>query len=477
MKTQNQIKRTLSEPASIEIVCGLLEGNDILHRTEMAVAVCDMFGFHDPRGKPQAGGCLKALRELEAYGHFTLPGGDGSRKRKARTPRRTAKPVARPVKVPSQARDVRALKLVLVTDDRLLRIWNELMVTEHPLGVGPLVGRQVRYLVESDHGWLGGLGFAAAALQLGDRDRWIGWDREQRRAHLHYVVQMSRFLIRPKPKQCRNLASKVLGMAVEALPDDFARQYGYRPLLLESFVDTSRYSGACYRAANWLAVGKTKGRGRQDRDNRYALSVKAIYVYAVESDFRKQMGLSADAGLGPLGPDQGLDSGRWAENEFGGAQLGDARLNKRLVKVAKAKAEGPDRAFSGVAEGDWPKVKAYYRMIDQPDDSAVNMESILAPHRQRTVRRMMGQKVVLCIQDGSDLNYNNLNQCEGLGNIGKNQTGAKRRGLHLHSTFTVAPNGLPLGVLRACCQAPRDKDPEDRRYSKDVAIEEKVNNR
>ena len=148
-------------------------------------------------------------------------------------------------------------------------------------------------------------------------------------------------------------------------------------------------------------------------------------------------------------------------------------LNKRLVKVAAAKAQGPDQTFSGVAEGDWPKVKAYYRMIDQPDDSAVSMESILAPHRQRTIRRMMGQKNVLCIQDGSDLNYNNLEQCEGLGNIGKNQTGAKSRGLHLHSTFAVAPNGLPLGVVRARCEAPMSKDPEDKRRSSEVPIEEK----
>ncbi len=233
-------------------------------------------------------------------------------------------------------------------------------------------------------------------------------------------------------------------MSMAVLPEDFERQYNYRPLLVESFVDTSRYCGTCYRAANWIAIGKTKGRGRQDRFNQVALSAKEIYVYQIANDFRRQMDLSPNAGLGALGPADGLESEHWAENEFGGARLGDARLSKRLVNVAAAKAEVPDRAFSGVAKGDWPAVKAYYRMIDQPDESAVNMTNILVPHRERTIRRMMGQKTVLCVQDGSDLTYTDLDLCEGLGEMGTNQTGAKGRGLHLHATFTVAPNGLPL---------------------------------
>jgi hypothetical protein len=95
----------------------------------------------------------------------------------------------------------------------------------------------------------------------------------------------------------------------------------------------------------------------------------------------------------------GLDAEHWADYEFGGAPLGDKRLSKRLVSVAQAKAEVPSRAFSGVAKGDWAATKAYYRMIDQPETSAVTMANILAPHRQRTARRMMGQKVVLCLQE------------------------------------------------------------------------------
>jgi hypothetical protein len=471
MNLQNQIKRTLSKSSNIEYVRSLLERNEILNRSRLAEAVCEQFGFHDARGEKQLGGCLKALRKLEAAGHFVLPERQTTASRPG-SPLRLSEPVALPLEVPARVDDVRGLELILVTSPDHMRIWNELMIGEHPQGAGPLVGRQLRYLIDSQHGWLGGLGFGSAALQLADRDKWIGWDAEQRQAHLHSVVAMSRFLIRPSV-QCGNLASKVLGMSMTALPADFERQYGYRPYLAESFVDTQHYSGTCYRAANWIEIGVTKGRGRQDRFNQVALSIKAIYVYPIEKEFRKRIGLSVDAGLGALSPVQGLENEHWAENEFGDAPLGDARLSKRLVNMAEEKAQVPSRTFSGVAKGDWPKVKAYYRMIDQPEDSAVSMPNILAPHRDRTVRRMMGQRTVLCIQDGSDLNYTNLEKCSGLGELGSNQTGAKSRGLYLHSTLAVAPNGLPLGVVHAQCIAPENKSEEDKRSAHAIPIEEK----
>jgi hypothetical protein len=470
MNTQNQIKRSLSESTSVDYVRGVLESNEILHRNELAEVVCEHFGFYDARGCIQRSGCVKALRELEAAGHFALP---ATRCRPgSRSPRRLDEPVSTPHGVPAQAGDVWGLNLVVVRSEEQMRIWNELMIREHPQGAGPLVGRQLRYLIGSEHGWLGGLGFAAAARRLADRDHWIGWDEEQRRAYLDRVVGLSRFLIRPSV-ECRNLGSKVLSMSMAAMPDDFERAYNYRLWLTESFVDTSRFSGTCFRAANWIPVGQTKGRGRQDRYRTSTLVSKAIYLYPIEKDFRRLMGLSSDAGAGALSPVDGQEAEQWAANEFGGACLGDVRLSRRLVQVAGDKAEAPGQGYSGVAKGDWPRVKAYYRMIDQPEESAVTMENMLSPHRERTIRRMQGQKTVLCVQDGSDLDYNNLDQCEGLGEIGKNQTGAKSRGLHLHSTLTVAPNGLPLGVLRADCQAPKSKSPEEQRAAFEIPIEEK----
>ena len=305
MITQNQIKRTLSTPANIETIQHLLENEDILHRTDLATRACKQFEFYDARGQLQTSSCAKALRQLERVGHITLPG--IRRKRAKKLPRRLPEPVSLPVDVPQEVKGVEDLRLVLVCTDEEKRILNELMLREHPLGDGPLVGRQLRYLINSRHGWLGGFGFAAAALQLADRDKWIGWDKEQQQAHLHRVIGMSRFLIRPSV-DCHNLASKVLSMGVARLAVDFEQRYQYRPYLIESFVDSEQYAGTCYRAANWIEIGQTKGRGRQDRFTKSALSRKAIYVYPLESEFRKHLGLSPNAGAGALDVTEGLDA-------------------------------------------------------------------------------------------------------------------------------------------------------------------------
>ena len=470
MNTQHQIKRTLSQPAAIVYVAGVLKANACVHRSALADVLCEHFGFSDARGHAQRDGCLKALRELEAAGHFPLPAARG--KTGPNTPKRLPEAVADPTGVPAKAGEVRGLELIRVRSEEHMRIWNEMMIREHPRGHGPLVGRQMRYLIGSEYGWLGALGFAAPALHLAERDRWIGWNVEQRRASLHVVVNLSRFLIRPSV-QCANLASRLLAMAVQRLPDDFEQRFNYRPWLLESFVDSARFLGTCYQAANWIRVGRTQGRGRQDRFRQATETAKDIYMYPLEKDFRAKLGLAADAGRSALGPADGLEAETWADKEFGGAPLGDARLSKRLVTIADAKADEPWRAFCGVAQGNWAAVKGYYRLIDTPEDSAVTMANILQPHRDRTVRRMQGQRTVLCVQDGSDLDYNGLAACEGLGEIGTNQTGAKSRGLHLHSTVAIAPNGLPLGVLRAQCRAPEPKAPEDTRPAFSIPIEEK----
>ncbi len=470
MAVRTPIQRRLAEPDAVERVVQLMGASPGMHRTGLADRLCGEYGFVDPGGGPQRSGCLKALRTLEERGCFVLPA-PRTRTGPAR-PRRLEQSVPAPEGVPQSAEQIRGLELVIVESEERMRTWNELLAREHPRGAGPLVGRQLRYLIGSEHGWLGGLGFASAALKLGARDRWIGWDVEARRAHLDRVVGLSRFLIRPSV-ECRNLASRVLGLAMQRLAGDFHTRYGYHPWLVETFVDTSRFAGTCFKAANWIRVGTTQGRGRQDRERKRPETVKDIHLYPLVDDFRERMGLPAHSGLGPLPVDAGLETGVWAEHEFGGAPLGDRRWSQRLVRSAKMQAEDPMRAFSGVARGDWAAAKGYYRFIDQPDHSGLTMDAILAPHRERTVRRMKAQKTVLCIQDGTKLNYSDLADCEGLGVIGTNQTGAESRGLQLHSTLAVTTDGLPLGVLRTQCWAPSRRSKEDPRRAAEIPIEEK----
>ncbi len=133
----------------------------------------------------------------------------------------------------------------------------------------------------------------------------------------------------------------------------------------------------------------------------------------------------------------------------------------------------PGCAYSGTVGGDWPQVKGYYRLIDKPDASAVTMSNIMLPNREQTIRRMKAENIVLCIQNGSDLNYNKLDKCVGLGVIGSNQTGAVSRGLHLHSTIAVTTKGLPLGVLNSECTVPKQKSKDDKSQLSTIPIEEK----
>lgn len=470
METQNQIKRTLTRPGAIEHINNILDTNDNINRTTLTDKLCDHFNFFDPRGNRQRGGCLKALRKLEQAGHFILP--SSKMKFGPRKPQRLEQPVPAPQQVPVDAGAIRELRLIIVNTQEEMRTWNELMIQDHPRGAGPLVGRQLRYLIQSEYGWLGGLSFSSAALHLEARDKWIGWDWGNRQENLHHIVNMSRFLIR-SCVSCKNLASRVLGLAIRKFSDDFESRYGHRPLLLESFVDTSQYRGTCYRAANWQWIGRTKGMGRQGLLNKQEETVKDIYVYPLDKDFRIKMGLPEDSGLGALDVHFSIDGEQWAENEFGGAPLGDQRLSKRLVEIGQKQAMNPGCSYSGAVGGNWPEVKGYYRFIDRPDDFGVSMENILLPHREQTIRRMKAEKVVLCVQDGSDLNYNNLDHCEGLGIIGSNQTGVKSRGLHLHSMLAITTEGLPLGVLRSECTAPQPKSRDDDRPASAIPIEEK----
>lgn len=464
MWTQPQVKRTLSTPEGLACIRSRLNAGEIIKRTELADALCAELGFHDARGRPQRASCLAALRELEASEQIQLPGP------MKRRPRGTP-PALEAIRVEvSDLASLGTLELVRVDDSATRRVWRQLLLHEHPRGAGPFFGPQLQYLIRSDAGWLAAVGFAAAARRLSARDEWIGWDDALRRHHLHRVVNLCRFLIRPGVS-CPHLASHVLGRVLRDLPETFASRYGYRPWLVETFVDTMTHDGVSLQAGNWLRLGVSAGRGRQDSTHACAQTPKHVFIYPLERGWRRHLDLPMPArpSGAALAAGTGLDDDRWAEQEFGDAPLGDKRLERRLVMSAGLQATDPTQAFTRVAKENWPAVKGYYRLIDQPEESAVSSRSILAPHRERTLQRMRAQRTVLCIQDGTDLNFTSHPMTEGLGILGRNQTGATSVGLHVHSTLAVSDSGLPLGVLNTRFEAPAEKtgkgrgDPEQRK--------------
>ena len=470
MRPQNLIKENLSKPESIEYIRQLLAADANLTRRELSRQLCRRFKFFDAAGNEQLGTTAAALSSLEGNSTFVLP--KGAATKRCLSPARLEGGLRRIESPPGDVAEIGNLKLALVRTKGQMRIWNEMMIEDHPNGYGPLVGRQIRYLIESEYGLLGGFGFSSSALALRDRDRWMMWSDGKRKAHLDLIAGMSRFLIREEVR-CRNLASKTLSMAAKALPEDFRNRYGFVPLLLESFVDASRFEGTVYRAANWIRVGRTQGRGRQDRHHRAGKGAKDIYMLPLDQSFRRRLGLPDPEGPPTLELAEGLAGDQWACNEFETSSLGDKRLNARLADIARRKALAPGKSWLEIAQGDKASTKAYYRFVSCGEDSAISFEKILEGHRDRTVARMRGHDIVLAIQDTSDLNFNSLNACKGLGINGKNSKASEgSKGLKLHSTFVVNERGLPLGVLRSDCYARKSAAGRDAAL-RETPIEEK----
>jgi hypothetical protein len=458
MQSTLSVKQTLATAENTKLVIALLQDDPQPSRHALAKELCRRLDLRDGKGEWQMATTSKALRELAEEGLWRLPK-PRSQGGKTWHPTRLNHPVAAPLDVPELLQDVRGLRLIEVMDQEHLRIWNELMLEEHPLKDCRLVGRQLRYLLGSDHGWLGGIGFGSAALYLEGRDDWIGWNSSQHGQYLERVLNMNRFLIRPMVR-CANLASHALSLCAQQASRDFQRRYGLRPWLLESFVETPTYEGSCYQAANWIRVGQTKGRGRNG-PNHAVKSIKDVYLYALVKDFHKQVGVKPPT-ISPLSAESGLEGAGWAELEFGDCELGDDRLTRRLVKIARDQAAQPGGSYAQAIGGQRDELKGYYRFLNNEREE-MDLEKLLQSHRARTIRRMSRESTALIVQDSTDLNYSTRSHCQDLGQIGTNQTGAKSRGLRLHSSLALSAEGLPLGMaqLQGCApESAKGKDPQ-----------------
>jgi hypothetical protein len=193
--------------------------------------------------------------------------------------------------VEGTVRDVAPVTLELVTQEEQRLLWRELVGRHHYLGHKVPFGAHLRYLIRiarPEPMPVGCLQFSSPAWRMAPRDEWIGWDAETRKQNLQQIVNNSRFLILPWVK-VRNLASSVLALAARQLPADWERAYGIRPVLMETLVDSARFSGTCYRAANWVYVGTTTGRGRMDRDRTVEKVPKEIFLHPLSRRFRTRL--------------------------------------------------------------------------------------------------------------------------------------------------------------------------------------------
>jgi len=255
------------------------------HRFELSKIACDHLQWLRPDNRLKDMSCRVAMLRMHRDGLISLPpaqkkNGNGNNRPKLTSASDPQKPISLP------ARELGKLLFQPVSTRQNSSLWNELIERYHYLGHKPLPGAQIRYLVfSSSRNLLATLGFGAAAWKVAPRDRFIGWSREQRAANLHLIINNARFLILPWITS-QNLASRILSLAVKQLPDHWQARYNYKPLLLETFVQKNRFNGTCYRAANWIYLGQTQGRGKLDRYNEYLLPIKNIFVYPLQKSFR-----------------------------------------------------------------------------------------------------------------------------------------------------------------------------------------------
>lgn len=250
-----------------------------LTRHELAQTVCELLEWQRPNGGAKWRECLDLLSKLEEMGAVDLPALRQTKARGTRTrvPRSALGEWGEAVV--GSVGDVAPVELEVVTEEQDRLLWRELIGRYHYLGFKVPFGAQLRYLVRADGGGLlGCVQLSSPAWRVAPRDEWIGWDDARREHGLQRIVNNSRFLILPWVT-VKNLASHTLSLLERRVAADWKTAYGVEPLLLETFVDSSRFRGTCYRAANWLWLGTTRGRGRMDRSHsREGAEPKDVFV-------------------------------------------------------------------------------------------------------------------------------------------------------------------------------------------------------
>ncbi len=421
------------------------EAASAVSRSALARKVCEILGWSGANGKAKEMNARLLLNTLEKKGEVVLPPSKGPVP--GWTPPEETDPLWQTMAGPFEGSlsDLGPLEFVRVVTKDESRIWNALFSRYHYLGKGPLCGAQIRYLTKSPTlGYVGGAAFSSASWKVAVRDLWIGWNEEGRQKNLGKAVNNSRFLILPHLR-VPHLASHLLGRLLRRLPGDWERLYGERPVLVETFVERERFAGTCYRAANFTEIGPTAGLGRKGRGT----SVKTVFAYPLAPDFREAL----RGGPAEEVPEPARVFSDWTEEEFGGVDLGDARLAARCRILAQDFYARPQASLPQACGGDRAKAKAAYRFFDH---ERATLEVLLEPHRKATIERMKAYPVVLCAQDTTELDYSGHPDTEGLGPIGNHKGGAQ--GLLLHDTVAFTTDGTPLGVV--CAQTwVRPKNP------------------
>jgi len=259
--------------------------------TELAATICELLEWHRPNGGLKSRECYLFLRELHRRGWLPWLPAPQPRHSRASPAKRAVEPCPSPMLLTGALDTYRPVRLELVERSEQRLLFRQYLERYHYLGYRAPYGAQLRYFVRAAQPELPPLAallFTSAAWRMAPRDRWIGWSDPVRQRNLPRVVNQSRFLILPWTR-VPHLASHILSRAAQRLPHDWQLRYGVTPVLMETLVDPTRYRGICYRAANWVDVGMTTGRGRMDRSRQVQGVRKQIFLYPLHRLWRQRL--------------------------------------------------------------------------------------------------------------------------------------------------------------------------------------------
>ena len=266
----------------------LIAAHPTLSRRGLSQELCRAWNWVQPNGALRDMVCRGLLLALHRAGHIGLP----DRQHAPPNPLAQRFPPAvldidrRPVQ--ESLSSLLPLRLEPVRRTPAEPLFNSLLAQHHYLGYTQPVGEHLKYLVWARERLLACLAWSSAPRHLGPRDRFIGWSAEARRRNLPLIATNLRFLVLPWV-QVPHLASHILGRMARQLPGDWERSYGHPLYFLETFVDVDRFRGTCYRAANWIALGPTTGRGKDDQTHRPNRSLKEVWGYPLHRRFRRRL--------------------------------------------------------------------------------------------------------------------------------------------------------------------------------------------
>lgn len=264
-----------------------------LSRNELANTICELFSWKRPTGKLKTVEAVQYLEVLEDWSIIKLPDSrPGKKKGTRQVIKRTEKSDEHEL-VDLPLKELSPLYLEKITTKEKREWFYDFVDRYHYLGYQRPFGAHLRYFIKAggiDDTIIGCLQFSSPAWRMTPRDKYIGWSEEQRVKNLQKIVNNSRFLILPWIR-VKNLASKVLAIASKIVQVDWEETYTYQPVLLETLIDSAyNYTGTCYKAANWVFVGTTTGRGRMGRKNeRDGMAPKEIFLYPLRKDFKKEL--------------------------------------------------------------------------------------------------------------------------------------------------------------------------------------------